>query len=229
MSVDTPAVELSGLRVSYGDLEVIRGVDLKVGDGEFLAVLGANGAGKTTLLSTVAGLLSPSAGNVSLWGEKTSSPAYRRARTGLAFIGDDRQLFPSLTVAQTMRLVRDQTEDPREIFPALEPLWSRSVGLLSGGEQQMVALGRALAGNPRLIIVDELSQGLAPVIRDRLLDRLRMAADNGTTVVVVEQAVDAVLRVADRAAVLRQGEIVGVGSATEWKAREQELVASYLN
>jgi branched-chain amino acid transport system ATP-binding protein len=222
------AVHLNDVRVGYGELDIVRGVSLTVEQGEFFALLGANGAGKTTLLSTIAGLKRPRAGTVSLWGERTTAPGYRRARAGLAYIGDDRQLFPSLTVAQTMRLV-SADEDPRSIFPELEPLWSRRVGLLSGGEQQMTALARALCAKPRLVVIDELSQGLAPLIRDRLLARLRQAADDGATVIAVEQAVDAVLRVADRGAVLRQGEIVDVRPTAQWLASEDDLVKSYLS
>jgi branched-chain amino acid transport system ATP-binding protein len=229
MAEDTTCLELDDLRVGYGDLDIVKGVSLRVAQGEFLALLGANGAGNTTLLSAIAGLKRPRSGTIRLWGEEATGPGYRRARKGLAFIGDDRQLFPSLTVAQTMRLVRQPVADPREIVPELEPLWGRRVGLLSGGEQQMTALARALSAGPRLVVVDELSQGLAPVIRDRLLQHLRRAADRGTSVIVVEQGVDAVLRVADRGAVLRQGEIADVRDAADWQADEEGLVASYLS
>ena len=153
----------------------------------------------------------------------------RRAKRGVLFIGDDRQLFPSLSVEQTLRLVRRREADATEIFPELRPLVARKVALLSGGEQQMLALGRALSAGPRVIVVDELSQGLAPLIRDRLLAKLRAVADDGTTVIVVEQAVEAVLSVADRASVLSRGELVETRSAADWRADIDRLASTYVS
>ncbi|QYB00292.1 ATP-binding cassette domain-containing protein (plasmid) [Rhodococcus sp. USK10] len=221
------AVALKGVSVAYGAATVLSEIDLVVPKSQFLAVLGANGAGKTTLLSVLAGLVRPSAGAVRLGGEAAPREAHRRYRRGLAFIGDDRQIFPKLTVEQSMRLV-DCREEPRELFPELELLWQRRVGLLSGGEQQMVALARALAAHTSIVVVDELSQGLAPIIRDRLLGQLRTAASGGTTVIVVEQAVDAVLTVADEGVVLRQGRIIDHRPAADLLNDRDRVVASFL-
>lgn len=218
-----------GIAVRYGGADAVRGVDVSVRAGELVALLGANGAGKTSLMLALSGHARPAAGRVFLLGQETDEPPQRRARLGLSFVGDDRHLFPSLTVRQSLRLARGAEEEALGRFPALEPLMDRPAGLLSGGEQQMLALARALGMRPKLLVVDELSLGLAPSIRDRLLALLRQLADEGLAVFVVEQAAQAVLRHADRAYVMRRGEIVDERAAAAWVGREADLAELFLS
>jgi branched-chain amino acid transport system ATP-binding protein len=218
-----------GLHAGYGPVEVLRDVDVEVAAGELVALLGANGSGKTTLLLTLAGILRPTAGEVLFGGEPAHGPAHRLARAGLAFLGDDRHLFPSLTVRQSLHLVPGALECARERFPKLIDLLDRRTGLLSGGEQQMLGLARALGSGPRALVVDELSLGLAPAVREQLLADLRGAADEGMAVFVVEQNAASVLAVADRAYVLRRGSVVDHRPASAWAGRQHELGELFLS
>ena len=221
-------LEVNGLAVAYGDLEVVRDVSLKVNAGEVVALLGPNGAGKTTLLLALAGLLKPTKGEVKLFGALTKAPCHVRARQGLAFIGDDRNLLRTLTVRQNLRIIGRMPSDLTEVFPELALKMKAKGSLLSGGQQQMLALGRAIVARPRLLIVDELSLGLAPIVRDRLLVKLRSLADEGAAVVIVEQSVRSVLAVADSAMLMGHGEIVETRSAAEWLASFEELSEMFL-
>jgi branched-chain amino acid transport system ATP-binding protein len=224
---DEVLLEGRGLNVAYGKIEVLHSVDIEVRRGEIVSLLGANGAGKTTLLRALVGQLRPSAGSVELLGQPCRSSPHRRARQGLAYLGDDRHVFPSLTVRQNLRLV-SRRERPTGLFPELEPLMGSKAGLLSGGEQQMLGLARALADEPKVLLVDELSLGLAPLVRDSLIQRLRVVADSGAAVLVVEQSAGAILAAADRAYVLRRGEVVDTRDAREWEGKSDELMALYL-
>jgi branched-chain amino acid transport system ATP-binding protein len=181
-----------------------------------VALLGPNGAGKTTLLNAIAGFLRPTEGLVSLFGQPATAQPHIRARHGLAFIADDRNLFPSLTTRENMRMIKRSPNELLSIFPELKEKMALRGGLLSGGQQQMVALGRALASGPKALLIDELSLGLAPIVRDRLLARLRAEADNGRAVLVVEQSVRSALAFADRAYVLTHGQVVAERSAAHW-------------
>jgi branched-chain amino acid transport system ATP-binding protein len=221
--------ELRDVRAGYGQLEVLHGVSLTVSAGEFVAVLGANGAGKTTLLRTIAGYVRPSGGVVQVLGSTARRAPHQLARAGVAFIGEDRQLFQSLSVEQSLRLVPGGAKRAFEQFPELASLRRRRVGMLSGGEQQMLALGRALARQPALIVFDEVSQGLAPVIRERLLGILADVAAGGTGVLAVEQSVETALRVADTAVVLRRGEIIDSRPTGGWRDAQGELVDRFLS
>jgi branched-chain amino acid transport system ATP-binding protein len=229
MDAKSPVLELRDIRAGYGQLEVLHGVSLAVSPGEFVAVLGANGAGKTTLLRTVAGFIRPSGGVVQVLGSADRRPPHKLARAGVAFIGEDRQLFANLSVEQSLRLVPDGTKRAFEQFPELAALRRRRVGLLSGGEQQMLALGRALARKPALIVFDEVSQGLAPVIRERLLGMLAAVTAQGTAVLAVEQSVETALAVAQTAIVLRRGEIIDSRPASGWAGAHDELVDRFLS
>jgi branched-chain amino acid transport system ATP-binding protein len=230
------ALECRQVTSGYGDVPVVRGLDLTVSFGEVVALLGPNGAGKTTTLLTMAGVLSPSAGTVTTLGEpvKGGSP-HRSARRGIALVPDNRSLFYGLTAAENVRLgVRGMTqaqalESVLRFFPQLESRMSVRAGLLSGGEQQMLAIGRALVGRPRALMIDELSLGLAPIIVRSILPTIREVADElGTAVLVVEQHVDMALEVADRAYVLSHGEVVTEGPARELAQSRQLLEASYM-
>jgi branched-chain amino acid transport system ATP-binding protein len=213
---------------------VIRDLDLEVGAGEVVAVLGPNGAGKTTTLLTLAGLLAPIRGEAFLGGERIQSGRpHRVARRGLSLVPDDRSIFFGLTTLENLRLARGAGEDPvrlvLEYFPALEKRLSLRAGLLSGGEQQMLALGRAIAMRPKALLVDEMSLGLAPVIVKSLMPVLRrIATELGTAVLMVEQHIDIALRSADRAYVLNHGDLVRQGAAADLAAQRDLVEASYL-
>jgi len=217
----------TGLTVGYGDIPVVHGIDLHVGAGELVALLGPNGAGKTTTLLALGGVL-PSEGDVRLDDSPLSGPLHRRVRRGLGFITEERAVFRQLSTRTNLSLGAGGVEGALEIFPELERLLDRQAGLLSGGEQQMLVLSRALAAKPRLLLVDELSLGLAPLIVKRLLEVLRGNADEGTGVLVVEQHAQQVLDVADRAYVLLRGEVDLHGTGADLRSRTSEIERRYL-
>jgi branched-chain amino acid transport system ATP-binding protein len=238
-SASTPghALVLKELSAGYRGVPVVRELNLEVRPGEVVALLGPNGAGKTTTLETIAGLNRPISGTVDLSGETISGvPAHLLARRGLALVPEGRALFPGLTVREHLRLAvgrgrrADSHEDELlEMLPELRKCLGRKAGLLSGGEQQMLAVGRALVTRPRLLLVDEMSLGLAPVVVERLIPILRRAADElGASVLFVEQHVALALEVADRAYVLTHGRIRLEGAAAELRERRELLAASYL-
>jgi sulfate-transporting ATPase len=223
-----PLLEAVELTAGYGSLPAVRSLDLRVEAGEIVALLGPNGAGKTTTLLTLAGELAPISGEVRWKGQATRAPLHVRAREGLALITEERSIFKRLTTAANLRLGRGPTAEALRLFPELEALLPRRAGLLSGGEQQILALARALAGRPSLLIVDELSLGLAPLVIDRLFDALREAAARGVGVLLVEQNARRALDVADRVYVLNRGQLVLSGDAADLRDREDEVRASYL-
>ena len=225
----TAAIEAADLEVGYGHLPVLRGLSMAVRPGEIVSLLGANGAGKTTTLLALAGVLSPISGSVLMSGRPAPVGLHRRAAAGLALICEDRSVFMGLTCRENLRLGRGSIEDSLELMPDLEPLLDRKVGLMSGGEQQMLTLARALAGRPSVLLADELTLGLAPLIVARLLACLRTAADRGVGVLIVEERAKRALQVSDRVCVLRRGEIVMEGTAVEMSSRVAEIEASYLS
>jgi branched-chain amino acid transport system ATP-binding protein len=201
-----------------------------VRQGEAVALLGANGAGKTTTLLTLAGDLPQLGGEVWLDGSATKAPLHRRANAGLSFVTEERSVFMRLSVAENLRVGRTDTGRALELFPELRPLLRRRAGLLSGGEQQMLSLARALARRPKLLLIDELSLGLAPLVVVRLLDAVRHAArEEGVGVLLVEQHVKQALRVADEVLVMQRGEIVLRGKTEEVKSQLDDLEAAYLS
>jgi branched-chain amino acid transport system ATP-binding protein len=235
MSDASELLSVAGLHAGYLGIPAVRDLSLTVRAGEVVALLGPNGAGKTTTLSTISGLLEPISGAVRFSGEEiTGRPAYKVARLGLSLVPEDRALFYGLTVRENLRMGRTKESslgqgELLEMLPELEKCLGRKAGVLSGGEQQMLAVGRALIGRPRLLLVDEMSLGLAPVIVERLLPILRRIADElGTGVLFVEQHIAMALEIADRAYVLNHGDLVLSGSAAELRGRRDLVEASYL-
>jgi len=228
------ALVVRDLFAGYQQVPVVRELNLEVRPGEVVALLGPNGAGKTTTLETIAGLNRPISGTIELSGENVGgTPAYVLAHRGLALVPEGRALFPGLTVREHLRLAggrnASREEELLEMLPELQKCLGRKAGLLSGGEQQMLAVGRALVTRPRLLLVDEMSLGLAPVIVERLLPILRRAADElGASVLFVEQHVALALEISDRAYVLAHGRIRIEGPAAELRERRELLAASYL-
>lgn len=222
-------LRLDGVSAGYGAVTVVRDLSLRVGVGQVVALVGPNGAGKTTTLSTVAGQVAVQRGAVELFGRPTTAPTASRVRAGLAMVSDDRSVFRSLTVRENIRLGRGSVADVVAQFPELEEHLGRSCGLLSGGQQQMLGVGRAIAMRPRLLLADEISLGLAPIIVHRLMAALRRTAeDNGTGVLLVEQSARLALQVADHAYVLSGGRIAAEGSGAELLERIGELEEHYL-
>jgi ABC-type branched-subunit amino acid transport system ATPase component len=228
-----PLLEVCGLTAGYDGVPVLRDLDLSVAEGEIVALLGANGAGKTTTLRVLSRLLDPQAGRVVFDGaDIAGEPVHLLARRGLVHVPDDRGVFFGLTVAEHFRGAAHTTLDLQAVLgylPALGDLLDRRAGLLSGGEQQMLALGLALARKPRLLLIDEMSVGLAPVIVARLLPIVRRyCQDSGAAAILVEQHVDLALGIADRAYVLAHGSVRASGSAAELRHDRGRLTASYL-
>jgi branched-chain amino acid transport system ATP-binding protein len=234
-SITTRLVDVIDLVAGHSGVPVVRGLNLHVDEGEVVALLGPNGAGKTTTLLTLAGVLPILGGEVDVLGSSVYKVAVHRiARRGVALLPENRGLFFQLTVGENLRLHRHRTSsvDAARVFsyfPALEPLVNRRCGLLSGGEQQMLAVGCQLIAEPRLLMVDEMSLGLAPVIVERLLPVVRQIADDtGMGVLLVEQNVNMALKVADRAYVMAHGELVLEGPAADLLDRSDLLEAAYL-
>jgi branched-chain amino acid transport system ATP-binding protein len=217
------ALEAQGLSCGYDGIEVVHGLDLGIQPGEVVAMLGANGAGKSTTLLTLAGVLRPIAGRVTLNGRPAEGSLQRRARSGLGFLKESTSVFPTLTVGQNLSLGRVPMEKVFGIAPELRGLKRRRGGLLSGGEQRILAMARALAAEPKVLLVDELSLGLAPKVTDHLLALLRRHADQGTAVLLVEQHPRKAVAVADRVLVLRRGQIVLEAPAEDVRARVDNL------
>jgi branched-chain amino acid transport system ATP-binding protein len=220
----------SGLSAGYAGQPVVHDVDLEVHAGEVVLLLGPNGAGKTTTMLTLSGELPPLAGEVSLNGVPTRAPLYRRARSGLGYVTEERSVFKGLSAYDNLRCGGVLASDAIALFPELEKCMRTRGGLLSGGEQQMLTLARALCRRPKVLLADELSLGLAPIVVDRLLRAVRAAAtEDGTGALIVEQHAPKALRLADRVYVMSRGRLAMALSAEEARARLNEIEAAYLS
>jgi len=224
----TALLEAREVTAGYVGLPAIRGVSVAVQPGEVVALLGPNGAGKSTTLMTLAGALAASSGEVRWRGRATTRPLHSRVRDRLSYVPEQRSVVNGLTVADNLRLGGGHLGRSLELFPELGEQLRRKAGLLSGGQQQMLTLARALSRRPDCLLADELSLGLAPVLVGRLLAAVRAAADAGVAVLVVEQHALQALEIADRAYVLVRGRVQLSGPAASLRDRLGELERSYL-
>lgn len=230
-------LELKSLQVGYGNSQVLWGVDLQVGQGEVVALLGPNGAGKTTVASVISGSLKTWSGTITFAGvDMTTAMPEQRARTGISLVPQGRRVFPDLTVDENIRVAHNaargrEADETREfiaeLFPKLSVLARRAAGSLSGGEQQMLAVARALAAEPQLIVFDEPSLGLAPVVVQDMYRALHRIRERGISSLLIEQMVGPALDVADRVVVLEAGLITARGTPAEFR-NNHELAARYL-
>jgi branched-chain amino acid transport system ATP-binding protein len=229
VAVVPPVIAARNISAGYGNVPAITDLTLEVRAGELVALLGPNGAGKTTALLSLIGECSILSGTVEWKGSPLSGPLQKRARRGLAFVRESRSVFVGLSALDNLRLGRGDIDRALELFPELKPLLRRRGGLLSGGEQQMLTLARALSSDPDVLLVDEVSLGLAPIITQRLMRSLREAADRGTAVIMVEQHVRRALTVSDRVYVLRRGRVVLEAPAADVRGRVEEVERYYLS
>ena len=219
-------LEVKDLQVYYGMIQAIKGISFEVNQGEVIALIGANGAGKTTTLHTVTGLISPKSGQVLFEGKDiTKTPAHKIVSMGMAHVPEGRRVFAELSVYENLRMGAYRRKVKAEIEETLKSVYHRfqrlqqrknqMAGTLSGGEQQMLAMGRALMSKPRIILMDEPSMGLSPIMVNEIFDIIRAVSESGTTVLLVEQNAKKALSIADRAYVLETGKIVLSGDAKE--------------
>jgi len=229
-------LEVLDLEVRYGAIRAIKGITFHVGKGEIVALLGANGAGKTTTQKTISGMLRPSAGRINFLGQRIDGvPAHELIRLGICHVPEGRHVFPRMTVAENLEMGAfrfkkiDQADLDRvlEIFPRLQERYRQVSGTLSGGEQQMLAIGRALMGKPRLLLLDEPSMGLAPMVVAQIFTIVSEINESGVTVLLVEQNAAQALALADRGYVLETGELVLQGTGAELLA-DDRVRAAYL-
>ena len=224
-------LEVSGLTTAYGEISALREANLSVGSGEVIGLIGPNGAGKSTLLNTVAGLLVPRVGRVEFKGrDVTGRPPEELLKAGLALVPERRRIFVDLSVEENLRIGGvtvpaaergDLLDEMAELFPVLRDKWTTSAGYLSGGEAQQLAIGRALMSRPQLLMMDEPSLGLAPILVDAVFELIEALRAQGRTLLIVEQNASRMLEVADRAYVLRSGQMVAEGTGTELQSDER--------
>lgn len=223
---------IAGIDVFYGNIQALKGVSLEINDGEIVTLIGANGAGKSTLLKTISGLLKPKHGSITFEGEEIGGKAAQAVvKKGISQVPEGRRIFSNLTVEENLELgaylrkdkqgIRDDVEKVYGLFPRLRERAKQQAGTLSGGEQQMLAMGRALMARPRLLLLDEPSMGLAPLLVKTIFKIIQEINQSGTTILLVEQNANMALSIADRAYVIETGKIVAAGSAEELNESDQ--------
>ncbi len=230
-------LEINGLETAYGQSQVLFGMELKVGKGEVVTLLGRNGMGKTTTLHSVMGLVPSRSGNIRFQGQELRElPSYQIAKTGLSLVPEGRQIFPNLTVLENLVATasnRSQSENPWnldrvfDLFPRLPNRIHHMGNQLSGGEQQMLAIGRALMTNPKLLILDEATEGLAPLIRNEIWNCVGSLKSAGQSILLVDKNIDALTRIADRHYIIEKGKVVWEGTSSELQG-DQDLQHRFL-
>ena len=230
-------LEINGLETAYGQSQVLFGMELKVGKGEVVTLLGRNGMGKTTTLHSVMGLVPSRSGNIRFQGQELRKlPSYQIAKTGLSLVPEGRQIFPNLTVHENLVATasnRSQSENPWnldrvfDLFPRLPNRIHHMGNQLSGGEQQMLAIGRALMTNPKLLILDEATEGLAPLIRNEIWNCVSNLKSAGQSILLVDKNIDALTRIADRHYIIEKGKVVWKGISSELQG-DQDLQHRFL-
>jgi branched-chain amino acid transport system ATP-binding protein len=232
MSNDKKLLEVKGLQVAYGGIKAVKGIDLDIRQGELVALIGANGAGKTTTLKTLSGMIKPTAGSIIYDGSDTARlPVYHYVSRGLAMVPEGRGIFPRLTVEENLLMGAYYRNDKDEIakdlarvyelFPRLKERYKQLAGTLSGGEQQMVAIGRAILSRPKLLLLDEPSMGLAPIIVQKIFEIIRQIAAEGVTMLLVEQNAKLALKTANRGYVMESGLITHADTSEALLANEK--------
>jgi len=230
-------LEINGLETAYGQSQVLFGMELNVGKGEVVTLLGRNGMGKTTTLHSVMGLVPSRSGNIRFQGQELRElPSYQIAKTGLSLVPEGRQIFPNLTVLENLVATasnRSQSENPWnldrvfDLFPRLPNRIHHMGNQLSGGEQQMLAIGRALMTNPKLLILDEATEGLAPLIRNEIWNCVSNLKSAGQSILLVDKNIDALTRIADRHYIIEKGKVVWEGTSSELQG-DQDLQHRFL-
>ena len=229
-------LKIDDIHVYYGAIHAIKGVSFEVGEGEIVALIGANGAGKSTILKTVSGLMHPRSGSIEFMGQDIAHmDAYKLLRHGLAHVPEGRRIFLQMTVQENLEMgayimkdvAKADLDQVFEYFPRLKERRKQIAGTLSGGEQQMLAMSRALMSHPKLMMLDEPSMGLAPILVDQIFDIIKQLHKDGTTILLVEQNASKALEIADRAYVLETGNITLSGTGIEL-ARSDEVRKAYL-
>ena len=235
---NAPLLRVAGLAVAYGGIRAIKGIDFEIYAGETVTLIGANGAGKTTTLRAITGLVPPAAGSIRFNGhDSTSATSFSLVQQGLAMVPEGRGVFPQLTVSENIAMgayvrndkaaIANDVERVFSLFPRLRERSQQSAGTLSGGEQQMLAIGRALMSRPKLLLLDEPSMGLAPVIVQKVFEVIESIAREGVTILLVEQNANLALRASDRAYVLESGLITIAGKSVDLLA-DPKVRAAYL-
>ena len=230
-------LKINGLETAYGQSQVLFGMELNVGKGEVVTLLGRNGMGKTTTLHSVMGLVPSRSGNIRFQGQELRElPSYQIAKTGLSLVPEGRQIFPNLTVLENLVATasnRSQSENPWnldrvfDLFPRLPNRINHMGNQLSGGEQQMLAIGRALMTNPKLLILDEATEGLAPLIRNEIWNCVSSLKSAGQSILLVDKNIDALTQIADRHYIIEKGKVVWFGTSSELQ-RDQDLQHRFL-
>jgi branched-chain amino acid transport system ATP-binding protein len=234
----TPLLELKALQVAYGGIQAVKGIDLAVGEGELVCLIGANGAGKTTTLKGITGLQPVKSGSIHYAGEDiTGKPAFQLVRKGLSMVPEGRGVFGALTIEENLAMgaytrddhaaIRDDIERVYTLFPRLKERRRQTAGTLSGGEQQMLAMGRAMLSRPKLLLLDEPSMGLAPLMVQKVFETVIAIAKEGVTILLIEQNAKLALEVSDRGYVMESGEITLSGEAKQLLS-DPKVRAAYL-